>query len=625
MVVLAHDVYTDQSGTGPYIIFPTHGHQILSNCIHMFGVSILAYCFARRTENDRFTSWLWWSNLSWARLLIILIFFDSWFFLAVSGVLVNGVGLSLSVPVCSLGIFLCIFFYAGSKGLIYLFLVERVWVVASAGKSVTRMESKVYKGCAVVVFGYLGIVIVMILGRYADIRDDGVCIIGLHSFATIPLLTYDLIINILLTGMFVWFLYREQSISERLRRLARRTGLAALIALTTSCVNMLVLSLLHGKQLGWVCLSSCAADVMVNALVLFWVTGGASRDPYWHGAWENNKDGALFADPQELPPLNFPVSFVADPELGLGQSLARQASQPHSRTVERAAQTRLVVDLGKAPNRKASRESTTVNTRSRRKEGTGDINNHNTNSNDEDEDDKSVLEWDITESASGITHVDMDEKDMTTDKNTDVHPLRLTLDLEPPPSLFPEHSEPDSPATHETASSSARLTTTSSSTHHQHRYQYQYHKHPYHPHLQKSTKHRRRHWHARPRRAVARSRSRSRPRTASSPPASPFRSTPPPLPLPVPSPSPVQLQRLNSVTTSLSSQPLADLPPLPTRTLIPTSSLPTTAPLPLPVTHPPNARTQTPRTRISLRTYSDSFIRTSDLSTHPSSNVRMSQ
>jgi hypothetical protein len=30
---------------------------------------------------------------------------------------------------------------------------------------------------------------------------------------------------------------------------------------------------LHGQELGWVCLGSCGADVTINALALFFVTG----------------------------------------------------------------------------------------------------------------------------------------------------------------------------------------------------------------------------------------------------------------------------------------------------------------------------------------------------------------
>ncbi|KAL5501568.1 hypothetical protein ACEPAH_8828 [Sanghuangporus vaninii] len=508
MPVLAHDVYTNQAGEGPYVIFPTHAHQILSNCTHIFGVSVLAFCFARRTENDRFNSWLWWSNLTWARLLIILIFLDSWIFLAFSGILVNGVGLSYSTPVCSLGIFGCIFFYATSKALTYLFLVERVWVVCSAGKSVTRMESRIYRGCALVVFGYTAIITDMIIGRYAQIRDDGVCIIGLHSFATIPLLTYDLFINIFLTSMFLWFLYREQSISERLRRLARRTAFAAAIALTISCVNILILASLKGKQLGWVCLSSCAADVTVNALVLFWVTGGASRDPYWHGAFEI-KDGAVFVDPHELPPLNFPVSFVADPEMGpktmetgpVAQQQTQIQTQTHTR--QPRSVTARFVSLGESMCDKkfcegSSKDGLSEHDRQREDDGT------DYNSDDDDDDKRSAvmeeIEWDITDSASSNkTHFSLEDTDSS---------WRLTLDLElqRPPLLLPDHPEPDSPATHETAGSRTRLTSKNPLTQQL----------PAQPGLAQKRrnefkKQRRRHWSARARRGPSQSRSLQRP------------------------------------------------------------------------------------------------------------------
>ena len=35
---------------------------------------------------------------------------------------------------------------------------------------------------------------------------------------------------------------------------------------------MVVLTIMHGQQLGWVCLGSCGADVTINALALFFVT-----------------------------------------------------------------------------------------------------------------------------------------------------------------------------------------------------------------------------------------------------------------------------------------------------------------------------------------------------------------
>lgn len=126
--------------------------------------------------------------------------------------------------------------------------------------------------------------------------------------------------NALLTILFIWPLWQSNFISPIVRRVALRTLAASFIALTTSAVrfvpllvplrlltrlwvigqiNMLVLTLMHGEQLSWVCLGSCGTDVrtlpssylscpppltyhvpqvIVNAIVLFWVTSSSGRD-----------------------------------------------------------------------------------------------------------------------------------------------------------------------------------------------------------------------------------------------------------------------------------------------------------------------------------------------------------
>ena len=51
---------------------------------------------------------------------------------------------------------------------------------------------------------------------------------------------------------------------------------------------MVVLTVMHGQQLGWVCLGSCGTDVTINALALYFVTGSvdeaASQIPLDHVA-----------------------------------------------------------------------------------------------------------------------------------------------------------------------------------------------------------------------------------------------------------------------------------------------------------------------------------------------------
>ncbi|KDQ49658.1 hypothetical protein JAAARDRAFT_617886 [Jaapia argillacea MUCL 33604] len=96
--------------------------------------------------------------------------------------------------------------------------------------------------------------------------------------------------------MFLYPIFRVKFANATVQKVASRTLVAAVMALITSSINLLVLTLMHGRQLGWVCLGSCGTDVVLNALVLFWVTSGAAghsnvshpsafnkRSPHHHG------------------------------------------------------------------------------------------------------------------------------------------------------------------------------------------------------------------------------------------------------------------------------------------------------------------------------------------------------
>ncbi|CCA70480.1 hypothetical protein PIIN_04418 [Serendipita indica DSM 11827] len=251
----------------PPVFFPEHRHQILSTIVHLLGCSILSACLARRFSVR---------NMSLAKACIVLIFVDSWLFVFSSGVVVNGVGMSLNLGACLSGIYLCIFFYASSKIVIYIFLAEKVHIVWSAGNTVSRLRSKVWLVCCFVLVGYLVVFVLMLVARIGFFREDGTCVIGLKTMATIPLLTYDIFLNIFLTGLFVWPLYMRQLSNPKLKSLATRTCFAAAAALCTSVINIAILTTLHGRQLAWVlsqvCLASCSSDVTINAAVIYAVS-----------------------------------------------------------------------------------------------------------------------------------------------------------------------------------------------------------------------------------------------------------------------------------------------------------------------------------------------------------------
>ncbi|KAE9410088.1 hypothetical protein BT96DRAFT_466631 [Gymnopus androsaceus JB14] len=248
-----------------------HSLEVLSDVISLLGVSLLSFCLSQRIPRQ----WRQWKNLTWGRTCVLLVLLDSWLFVFFTGLLSSGIGLSWSHTTCALAVYTCISFYALSKIFIYAFLSEKVYIVWTGGNQISRLEAKVYRLCAFVILGYVAIAILMVLGRYSDIRSDDVCVIGLKPYATLSLIAYDISLNVFLTTMFLWPLWTSHLMSPRLRSVAKRTLYGATTSLLSSTINIVILVLLGGDELGWICLSSCVTDVMINSFALFWVSSSS--------------------------------------------------------------------------------------------------------------------------------------------------------------------------------------------------------------------------------------------------------------------------------------------------------------------------------------------------------------
>ncbi|KAJ7198253.1 hypothetical protein GGX14DRAFT_525787 [Mycena pura] len=262
-------------------IFPNTGTQVFSAFIHFVGVTCITYFLSRRLCVEELTTRRGWSRTTWPRLCVLLVLLDSWLFVFSTGVLIFGVGVEMNRILCAAGTYLCVAFYTTSKVLIYMFLTEKVYLVW--GKSTRRLRSPVYLICMTSVLLYvLAILVVVIFGRITLFRstdDEGTCDIGLKPTASVPLLVYDLYINILLTSLFLWPLFRLRISSPIVKRVAARTLVAAVATLATSTVNIGLLTGLRGGELGWICLGICGADVVLNAAAMFWVASASSAAP----------------------------------------------------------------------------------------------------------------------------------------------------------------------------------------------------------------------------------------------------------------------------------------------------------------------------------------------------------
>ncbi|KAH8826428.1 hypothetical protein DL96DRAFT_1607964 [Flagelloscypha sp. PMI_526] len=239
--------------------------------IYFLGLSILSHFISRRSIPEA-SSWkgLKGNLTSWPRLCVLIIFIDSWAFLFASGFLTLAIGLEENHHVCSAAIYMCIVFYTTSKFFIYAFLIEKVHIVWSPPEA-RRFQSRPFVLCFIALIAYFVIIILNLFGRIHYIFND-LCIIGLQRWSALPLLAYDLIMNFVLTGLFVWPIKRNRTLNPMVKRVARRSFIASSFALTSSTTNIAVLGVLHGREPGWVCLACCSADVLVNAYAIYWAT-----------------------------------------------------------------------------------------------------------------------------------------------------------------------------------------------------------------------------------------------------------------------------------------------------------------------------------------------------------------
>ncbi|OLN95292.1 hypothetical protein CCHL11_04737 [Colletotrichum chlorophyti] len=299
---------------GLHAVEPLTG-TIMSVIICLVSISIISGFLAQRGAAIKN-----WKRIPFVVWLVLLIYTDSYLFVFVTAILQFALGVNTNIQICDGAILLCLVCYITTKVLIYLFLVEKAHIIRGATKP--RLKSKLYIFNS---FGMLGVyTVIAILNFIFRITriDDGQCYIGMQKVSMIPLISFDAVVNIYLTILFLIPLKSMTQLSQqrrwgscvkltipvglysfknfpktaaniRLRTIALRTFIGALCTLTSSIVNLTVLMVLNGEP-GWVCLMCCNSDILFSAVVVQWVTskdnaatmgsfgtgGGNSRSDY---------------------------------------------------------------------------------------------------------------------------------------------------------------------------------------------------------------------------------------------------------------------------------------------------------------------------------------------------------
>lgn len=188
---------------------------------------------------------------------------------------------------CRAAIDLCLVFYVGGKVFLYLFLVERAHQMVAT--KLLRLRDPIYLlGIAIVLFGFGVLAVFAFLHPVTSLSQiDGKCRIGLPLVITIPLLSYDIIINFALTFVFVMRgarLVRIRGFSHAVHCIALalpfrkvpglrdpitaceffmgRSGLGASAIILPTIANLVILFALNGHENGWLCFTICTIDSM---------------------------------------------------------------------------------------------------------------------------------------------------------------------------------------------------------------------------------------------------------------------------------------------------------------------------------------------------------------------------
>ncbi|EUC27088.1 hypothetical protein COCCADRAFT_78797, partial [Bipolaris zeicola 26-R-13] len=211
-------------------------------------------------------------------LVIIVIYSDSALFIFATAIVVNGFGINSSQGICEGGILLCLICYMSTKVMIYYFLVEKAYIVRGGMKP--RIQTKLWLfNCLFMLLPYIILVIMNFIFRINYINNKGVCIIGMRKISMLPLIIFEVIVNIYLTALFIIPLRGLHSYKNKLnptlRRIAKRSFIGSITTLTISVVNLTAIAVLRGEP-GWVCLMCCNIDILCCTLVLHWVTSQGS-------------------------------------------------------------------------------------------------------------------------------------------------------------------------------------------------------------------------------------------------------------------------------------------------------------------------------------------------------------
>ncbi|KAH6699771.1 hypothetical protein BKA61DRAFT_621634 [Leptodontidium sp. MPI-SDFR-AT-0119] len=261
----------------------------LCTTVSMLCMFWLAFIFGSRAKRLHLNNL---APINWIRLIIILLYIFAICFVFTAAILTSGLGLTSNRD-CFTAVFTCLVFYFGNKMIMYMFLIERAHIIRAPYER--RIHDKAWVACmSFLIVGFGAIAVIAFVWPNAEVSTrDGKCRIGQPLKVTIPLLTYDIVVNVSLTALFVHFLYpflapkgnrislgqslssfrfgsqqrkspncspNQDRVTGRLRRLVVKTVVGGVLVMIPTVANLTGVLITRGREQGWMCLTLCSLD-----------------------------------------------------------------------------------------------------------------------------------------------------------------------------------------------------------------------------------------------------------------------------------------------------------------------------------------------------------------------------
>ncbi|KAF2678934.1 hypothetical protein K458DRAFT_315510, partial [Lentithecium fluviatile CBS 122367] len=251
-------------------------------------------------------------------ILVVLLFFFALSFIVCLTVVESGQSLRTH-QLCYSAAMICLVFYTGNKLTIYIFLLERARIVRAP--FMPRLKDGLWVTFMIIICGGFGsIAIVGYLTPIVELSPlDGRCRIGLPPKVSFPLMCFDVGVNFLLTGVFIWLLkpvlshhgllslsgllgertakklrlgiakgkgrgnapqytdQQRQAWNKNIKILLWKCLVGSTLVMLPTVGNMAQFYVMKGRELGWICLTVCTLDVSWGVIIINWLTIGSAK------------------------------------------------------------------------------------------------------------------------------------------------------------------------------------------------------------------------------------------------------------------------------------------------------------------------------------------------------------